>query len=250
MPSAPISKPVPAQFSRAALRRLKRSWSRITRWPPVGGVGFGSLRRVKPISREFGLERGEPVDRYYIEKFLDRHAADIHGRVLEIGDDRYTKQYGGAKVAHSDVLNLTPHDPASTIVADLANADSVPSGAFDCLIVTQTLQFIYDLGTAVSHLHRILKTGGVLLATVPGISQISRYDMDRWGDFWRFTTLSARRLFQDRFLEANLTVEAYGNVLAAIAFLEGLASRELTREELDHRDADYEVLISVRAVKA
>jgi hypothetical protein len=98
-------------------------------------------------------------------------------------------------------------------------------------------------------LHRVLKPGGVLLATFPGISQISRYDMDRWGDYWRFTTSSARRLFEEAFPASQIDMQAHGNVLVAIAFLHGLAVEELRRNELDYHDSDYEVLITVRAVK-
>ena len=46
-----------------------------------------------------------------------------------------------------------------------------------------------------------------------------------------------------------MTVESHGNVLAASAFLYGLATSELTRVELDWRDPEYEVLIAVRAVR-
>jgi hypothetical protein len=42
----------------------------------------------------------------------------------------------------------------------------------------------------------------------------------------------------------------HGNVLAAISFLHGLAAEELRPEELDHRDTDYELLITVRARKS
>jgi len=86
------------------------------------------------------------------------------------------------------------------------------------------------------------------LATVPGISQISQ---DEWGDswYWSFTTQSARRLFEEAFPAANVKVETYGNVLAATAFLQGLATTELRQEELNHRDPHYEVLITVRVVK-
>ena len=84
---------------------------------------------------------------------------------------------------------------------------------------------------------------------MPGISQIVRYDMDRWGDYWRFTSLSARRLFECGFPGGEVRVEAHGNVLAATAFLQGLSSRDLRADELDYTDPDYEVLIAVRAVK-
>jgi len=74
--------------------------------------------------------------------------------------------------------------------------------------------------------------------------------MDRWGHYWSLTTLSARRLFEEVFLPENVTVDVHGNVLTATAFLQGVTAEELRREELDYRDPDYEVTITVRAVKA
>ena len=241
-------------MARAVLPVEARRWlwekrRGLTRRPPVGLVRFGSLKRPVPISRAFGFDRGLCIDRYYIESFLGRHADDIQGSVLEIGDDGYTRNFGGERVAKSDVLHVAPDNPNATIIADLTCADHILSEAFDCIILIQTLQFIYDVRAALKTLYRILKPGGILLATLPGISQISRYDMDRWGEYWRFTTLSARRLFEEVFPPENVRAEAYGNVLAAIAFLHGLAAQDLRREELNYRDADYEVLITVRAMK-
>ena len=230
-------------------RRIRAMQRRLGLWPPVGWVRFGSLRRLQPISRKFGFDRGQCIDRYYIENFLAAHAADIRGHILEIGDDTYTRRFGGERVTKSDVLHVQGGNPKATIVADLTCADHIPSDTFDCIIFTQTLQFIYDVWAALRTLYRILKPGGVLLATFPGISQISRYDMDRWGDYWRFTTLSARRLFEEVFPPECVKVNVHGNVLAATAFLHGLAAEELQREELDYHDPDYELLITVRAVK-
>lgn len=221
----------------------------ILNWRRRPLVRFGSLRRVKPISRMFGHDRGRSINRYYIEQFLSAHASDIRGYVLEIGDNRYTRKFGGNGVTRSDVLHVIEGNPSATIVADLTCADHIPSDTFDCIIFTQTLQFIYDVRAALWHLQRILRPGGVLLATFSGISQISRYDMDRWGDYWRFTALSTRRLFEEVFPAANVTVATSGNVLAAIAFLHGLAAEELHQQELDYHDPDYEVIITVRAVK-
>jgi SAM-dependent methyltransferase len=230
------------------LRWVKNLLPALKGSPPVGKVDFGSLRRVTPISREFGYDRGLPVDRYYIENFLARNSNDIQGRSLEIGDDSYTRQFGGDRVTTRDVLHVKEGNPIATFVGDLTNADHIPSDAFDCFILTQTLHLVYDFRVALKTIYRILKPGGVILATVPGISQIS---IDEWADYWcwSFTTLSARRLFEEFFGADNVQVETYGNVLSAIAFLEGLSFTELTKEELDHRDRCYEVLITIRAVK-
>jgi hypothetical protein len=92
-----------ALASRALPERLK-TWThphaRRT-WPPVGMVRFGSLRRLRPIDEDFGFSRGKPIDRYYIDRFVAAHGGkpgyvlgDIHGRVLEVGEDKYTRRYG------------------------------------------------------------------------------------------------------------------------------------------------------------
>jgi SAM-dependent methyltransferase len=208
-----------------------------------------ALWRTKPIRPAFGWGSGQSIARYYIDQFLSRYTQDIHGWVLEIADNKYTRRFGGTRVVQSDVLHVRQGRPSATIIADLTDAPHIPSNTFDCIILTQTLQFIYDTPATIKTLHRILKPGGVLLVTVPGISQLSRHDMDRWGEYWRFTTLSMRKLFSERFPEDAVTIEAYGNVLASTAFLHGLLARECSRAELDYRDRDYEMLITLRAVK-
>jgi LmbE family N-acetylglucosaminyl deacetylase/SAM-dependent methyltransferase len=233
---------------RPAVRLARSIQERRRRPPAVGRVRFGSLRRLDPISPDWGFERGRPVDRYYIEGFLADHGEDIRGRALEVVDDEYVRRFGTG-VTRTDILHVAPDDPRATIIADLSIGEGIPSDAFDCVVLTQTIHLIYDVREAISTLHRILKPGGVVLATMPGISQISRPDMDRWGDHWRFTSRSARNLFAEAFGDDAVTVTTYGNVLAATALLYGLADRELTRHELDTWDRDYELVIGVRAVK-
>lgn len=216
--------------------------------PSTGRIRFGSLRRVTPISRHFGYDRGLPVDRYYIENFLKQHSDDIQGRVLEIGDDAYTRKFGGDRVTQPDVLHVNEGNPIATFVGDLTHAEQIPSDSFDCFVLTQTLHLVYDFRAALDTIYRILKPGGVVLATVPGISHKS---VDEWEDYWcwAFTTASCKKLFGEFFPSDHIVVEAHGNVLAAIAFLEGLSYHELTQKELDYRDRCYELLITVRAVK-
>jgi len=240
--------------ARAVLPVSTRRWvesqtQRLTCRPRLGGIDFGDLRRVSPISKKFGLDRGSSVDRYYIEKFLGEFLTDIRGSVLEIGDNGYTKKFGQERVSRSDVLHVEEGHPQATIVADLSCDRTLPADTFDCIICTQTLQFIYDFRAALQCLYRILKPGGVLLATLAGISQVSRFDMDRWGDYWRLTTLSTRRLFDGEFPPGSVQISAYGNVLSAVAFLHGIAAGELAEDELNYCDPDYQLVIAVRAVK-
>lgn len=233
------------------LQRVLMRWRRLVPWPPVGRVRFGSLRRLTPISRQFGLDRAERercIDIAFIEQFLVRHRADIRGRVLEIGDNRYTNKFGGPAVEASDILHVQPVGHA-TIVADLTHADAIASDSFDCIICTQTLQFVFDVRAAVKTLYRILRPGGVLLASCTGISQISRYDMDRWGDYWRFTGASVTRLLGECWPSEAVSVETHGNVLLAVAYLHGLTVDELHPEDLQQRDEDFQLVITARAVK-
>jgi len=254
-----MTSPATGSLARRAVRRVVpanlRAWVRLLQqrraWvPPVGLVRLGSLRRLDPISREFGFDRGTPVDRHYIEAFLARHAADVRGRVLEIKDDTYARRYGAGRPTHVDVLCLEADDPHATMVGDLADAPQIPSAAFDCVVVTQTLQLVYDVRAAVTTLHRILKPGGVLLATVPGITQVSPHD--EWGAHWSwsFTGASVRRLLGDAFGPEAVQVETHGNVTAAVAQLHGLAAEDLSQRELAHHDPEYQVSICARAVKA
>jgi SAM-dependent methyltransferase len=246
---------VVAQVARRTLPAPLRHWLWAKRKGidyrlPVLWVRFGSLRRVTPLSRDYGYDRGLPIDRYYIEKFLSDHQVDIRGCVLEIGDNTYTRRFGGERVSTSDVLHVRPGSPNATIVADLTSAGNISTNTYDCIILTQTLQFIFDVRAALRTLHRILKPGGVLLATFPGLSPISRYDMEQWGQFWAFTSVSAQRLFEEVFPPDYVHIRPYGNVLATTAFLYGIAAQELRKGELEYFDRDYETLIGVRATKA
>jgi SAM-dependent methyltransferase len=207
------------------------------------------LTRLEPVSRVYGADRGRPVDRFYIERFLAAHSADVRGRVLEVAETTYTQWYGGEDVTSSDVLHAAQGNPEATLVGDLSTGAGIPSEAFDCFIMTQTLHVIYDIAAAVRGTRALLAPGGVLLATVPGISQISRDGRRDWGDWWRFTTDSARRLFGDVYGGENVEVEAHGNVLSATCFLYGFAAEELSDAELAHRDPDFELLMTIRAVK-
>ncbi len=234
---------------RARLVALQRRHGLV--WPLPGKVAFGDLRRLTPVSAIFGLDRGQPIDRHYIERFLESHAADIRGRALELGDATYLRRFGGERVTRVDVLHVVAGNPEATIVADLTDAPHVPDGAFDCVVFTQSLQMIVDMRAALATLHRILRPGGVLLMTSAGIARIGRrLGRDDWGEYWRLTAAGAEALLRETFPGADIEVTTYGNVLAAVAFLHGIGVEELTPVELDTVDPDFEVIVAATVRKA
>ena len=168
--------------------------------------------------------------------------------MLEIAAPDYTTRFG-RDVERVDILMATDGNPQATIVGDLVDAPQIPSDAFDCAIVTQTLQFVYDIRAALATLHRTLAPGGVLLATVPGITKISPPEDEEYGEWWHFTARSAQRLAEEAFGAGNVESRSYGNVLSATGFLYGLAASDLKAEELAAHDRLYEVIVGVRAVK-
>lgn len=207
---------------------------------------FLALRRTKPLSDIWGADRGTPIDRYYIERFLDRNRQSISGDVLEIKHSMYTDRFG-AGVRERNVLDINPANERATTIADLARAGSVPDRSFDCFILTQTLQFVYDLPAAVSHCNRILRPGGVLLCTLPSVSRIDSGALEN--EHWRFTAASCRRLFGEAF-DGEVVVTSHGNALTCVAFLAGIAAEELGERRLDRDDDYFPLLLTVRAARA
>jgi SAM-dependent methyltransferase len=225
--------PDPLRWRKRAQRLRRPAW-------------LGTIRRTTPLSDHYGRDRGTPIDRFYIEQFLAAERAAIRGRVLEVLNRDYTERFGTA-VESSDVLDVDPANPDATIVADLAAADTVPTSSFDCFILTQTLQYVYDVEAAVANAHRVLRPGGTLLCTVPVVSRVDRLELE--SEYWRLTAAACSRLFGDVFAPSNVAVRGRGNVLAAVAFLVGMAAEELSPRELERDDPFFPVVVTVRATK-
>ncbi len=211
-------------------------------------VDWGDLRRTDPISRDWGYDRGVPIDRRYIEDFLAAHSSDISGLVLEVQEDDFTRRFGGARVTGADVIDLDESNDRATIVTDLRAATGVQDAQFDCIILTQTLHVIDDVSAVIRECHRMLRPGGVLLATLPSASRVC-LEYGEEGDLWRMTPAGGGRLFESAFGPGNVEVRAYGNVLTNVAFLHGFACDELTDGEFETTDSYHPVLVGVRARK-
>lgn len=221
------------------LQSLRRAWAR-------AALKRGRIFRGAPLSREFGYDRGLPIDRHYIEGFLAAHSADVRGNVLEIGDATYSQRFGGDRITRQDILHVHAGNPIATIVGDLSDPAVLPSKRFDCIILTQTLHLIFDMPRAIEQIHRSLAPGGVALVTVPGITPI---DTGEWRDswYWSLTGRALRQLLSGPFDAAKVQLEEYGNLFAATAFLHGAAVEDVDPTKLDRFDATYPVTVATRA---
>lgn len=231
---------------------LKRILHRLNYYPSYtpsqGKIAWGDFSRTKPLSNNYGFDRGGAIDRYYIEKFLASESSLIKGNVLEIADNFYSLKFGGSAITKSNILHLNENAPGATYVADLGQENSMPSDYFDCIILTQTLQYIYDFKLALKNCYRMLKNGGTLLLTVPGISPI---EAGEWRKFWlwSFNEASMNKICTELFEGKNYTINSYGNVFAAVTFLHGVGISEIDTQKLDIRDNAYDVVITLRLTK-
>ena len=209
---------------------------------------WGDLRRREPFSAVWGFDRGTPVDRIFIERFIEGHRDDIRGHVLEVHDPFYATRFR-ERVVRTDVVDIDPGNRQATITADLTRAEDIASDRFDCFILTHTLQYIDDVMAALRHAERILRPGGVLLCSVPAVSRVAPEYADGDGDYWRFTEGLVRRLFGDVFGADRCRVVAYGNRLVSTAFLYGLAAEEVPSKFFETSDARCPLIVCARAQK-
>ena len=217
---------------------------------PTSTLDLGDLRRVTPIDSGFGLGRGKPVDRHYIEDFLCRHAADMRGRVLEVGENVYTP------ALRRRARDAKRHPPRRRFepARDAGRRSRRRERAAERRV--RLLHLHPD-----AHLHLRRAARGADDPSHPRSGRRAARDGARHqpdepvrsrplGRVLALHGAVARALARRVLRRARVEVEAYGNVLASTAFLQGLWPSDLSRDELDHRDQRYQMLVAGRAVKA
>jgi len=235
-----VWKRVPEEW-RPAVRRARGQVSRLlapyTRTRAMWGVGAFSVR--------WGWDRGLPIHRFYVERFMEKSSSLIRGHCLEFQEDLYATRFGKG-IQKLDILHIDESNPKATIVADLTAPNEIPSDTFDCIICTHVLHVIKKYPAVVSEMHRILRPGGVLLVCVPQSSMC----LPEYGELWRFTAEGMRTVLADVFGISSVVVESYGNSLVSAAELRGLVSEEFTRGELLRQDSRFALEVCARATKA
>ena len=202
------------------------------------------------ISNDFGFSRGNPIDRYYIENFLKKNQNDFVGESLEFGTDFYLKKFNRGITSFNIFTSLKDKSKNKNLIkGDLSIVKNQPEEKYDLIVCTNVLNFIYDINLAIKGLHKMLKKNGVCLVTIASFStHVSRYDMDRWGDYWRLSEKSAYKAFKKN----NFIIDeckSFGNVKLAIAQMNGLCVDDIDSDILKINDNDYQMLITLRVKK-
>jgi SAM-dependent methyltransferase len=222
----------------------QRKWWR--RHRPGASVRWGNLPKAAPLSTQSALDRGLPIDRYYIGEFLRERAADVRGDVMEMSRSSYTRTYGGDRVVTSTVVDIDPTNEQATLRCDLCEPRSLPREQFDCIVFTQTLHLLVDLDAALDNLWGALRPGGVLLLTVPALSCCTPIE----ADYWRFTPLGLEALLTRTLpAEAHIATNGRGNSFAAAAQIVAASVEDVGVRDLQDRDPAYPVVVEARVVK-
>ena len=234
------------ELLRTARRRIKfllglersthlRCWSR-----GLGVPRWGNLRRLLPFSDTFGVDRGTPVDRHYLHRFLEEHRADIVGDVLEIQRPIYATRFGSDLGSVHTVDIDGQYQP--TYHCDLAkSADVIPADRYDCFLMPNTLSVLRDVETCLREALRVIKPGGTILATTSGFVPLT----PEYPDYWHHSAAGWEEIARRVWPGCDVRTRSYGNCLAAVAAMLGLALEELKSSELDVYDARYPVLVSL-----
>lgn len=203
----------------------------------------------QPINYRFGRDLGTPIDRVYIERFLEDNKTDISGTVMEIESDDYIKRFGGKRVTKEIILHVKGWGKENVIKGNFETGEGLEADMVDCLICTQTLQYIYNLSETAKNIYKILKPGGVALITVPGVKSLSTYHDSMWGEYWSFTKKSVFKMFADVFGTENIDVDSHGNVKTATAYLYGLSAEMLTAQDFEYDDYNVPFIVTAKVKK-
>lgn len=130
-------------------------------------------------------------DRYLLDKQIKKAGKYITGRVLDVGAGEFNRYSGYFKF-----LEYVRMDPRHVEHADVVgSADNIPlpDQSFDSVVCTQVFEHLEFPEKSAHEIHRVLKTGGHLLVTVPQMNELHEEPYD----FFRYTKFGLRSLFEN-----------------------------------------------------
>jgi SAM-dependent methyltransferase len=206
---------------------------------PIGGIDFGDFKRAEPFCPQFGNLRGTAIDRYYLNKFVAEIRSEVKGATLEIGGSKSNREF--YKFTNTTSY-LTMDLEAADIVGDAHNPNAVDEASLDSIVLFNVLEHCERPWIVVDNLYRWLKPHGQVFCLVPNAQRLHRTPMD----YWRIFPDALNSIFA-RFPQRKLYI--YGNPLTTLAAYYGIASDELSKEDLDYYHENYPVANCIHAQK-
>lgn len=191
--------------------------------PALGSMpGCASERRARPIgdlrklpqwlTARIERERFDPSPfglflnpnfptRRRIAAFVRRHAGLLTGDVLDFGGGempyrRFARARSWRSVEYAPSLtgaDLNSVARASRLAGDHIYYDGrqvpMPDATVDAVLATEVFEHLFNLEEMLDELHRVLKPGGTLLATLP----FAMYEHEVPHDFARYTSFAVRQ---------------------------------------------------------
>ncbi len=210
--------------------------------PPPGTLDWGDLRRREPLCQVFGLGRGTPIDRHYLERFVESSRPLISGDVVDVGGDPADRvRFRLDGLSSFRVLDVADRAGVD-VVADVHDAAALPEGSVDTVLLFNVLEHVRDPRTVAANVHRWLRPGGRCLVMVPNAQRLHHAAEDHW----RFSATGLALVF-DCF--ASTEPRSYGSLTTVLASFTGAAAEELTAAELAEHQADHPVATCLVATK-
>lgn len=197
---------------------------------------------ILPLSRNFGVERGTPVGRYYIDKFIVSNCNTVSGDFLEFGAVARYKKYFNKHISY-DTISIFDEE-GITYVADIHNISELPDKKFDCIVCTQVFEHLKSPETAALSLYYLLKEKGVLLFTAPFINNVHGCP----SDYRRFTVEGCRFILESAGFNIEY-IDFGGNCMVSTGSLLGMVVEDFSSEDLSFKDEIYPYNILIRASK-
>lgn len=168
-------------------------------------------------------------------RWIARHADVVHGRLLDSGcGNQPFREWYAPLVDEVFCLDAVPLPGVDVI----GFADRLPfaDASFDTVMLTEVLEHVGDLESAVAEVHRVLRPGGHALVTMPYLYPTHEAPYD----FRRLTHFGLRAVLERHTLEV-LELDAKGGgglllahwfVLAVVAGLDGVSAKLGLRHSL------------------
>jgi len=208
---------------------------------PIGAIDFGDFKRKLPFCPQFGHFRGNPVDRYYLDRFIEQIRNEVKGVTLEIGGSKGNRELYGLTNTTS-YLTMDLNGEGLDIIGDAHDTQAVEEASLDTVLLFNVLEHCERPWVVVDNIYQWLKPRGQVFCMVPNAQRVHRVPQD----YWRILPDAMTSLFA-RFGRRKLYV--YGNPLTTLAAYYGIAAEELSREELDHYHENYPVANCIHAQK-